>query len=250
MISTIESAAAPAILSPRKMSPKFAFFSALALLLVPVIQAKLDFPTTSVLMKAAAEDKKLTARFPFTNSGTQAVDILSVTTSCACTLATLDKNRVAPGEAGTVTVVYKTGSGDGLQSQTISLITSESAGNSYVLTFTADIPKEVKVAIPLAAPIAPKMLYWTRKPFQPKTVTVDLKALPGAKLTATCGSTVFQVKTLDSTNAREAVIEITPPAEAPETRSELIIAIETADGKTMQYQVALNIIPSRTKKSP
>ncbi|MGC4073579.1 MAG: DUF1573 domain-containing protein [Nibricoccus sp.] len=203
--------------------------------------AELRFAQTSVQLKATAEDQILSTQFSFQNDGTEAVFVASLTTSCTCTSAQIDKMHFAPGETGVVSVTYKIGSNEGPQSQIITLLTNEKDGSAYTLTFKADIPKRTRAELPHVVPVTPTFLFWSKKPFQTKTVNVDLRGLEEANVSATCTHAGFKVSINDSADKQGAVLEITPADSMSDVHDELIITIKSKASKVVSYPVALTI---------
>lgn len=76
--------------------------------------------------------------FRFTNSGDGALIIGSATTSCGCTVPKFSNKPVAPGESGTLEVVFDSSHREGQQTKTIS-VRSNAEPQVIVLRITADI---------------------------------------------------------------------------------------------------------------
>ena len=220
-----------------------------ALLFPAMIHAKLKFTQTSVLVKATNEDKTLHSKFDFINAGDEPVYVLSVASSCECTVPTLDKREYAPGESGEILVNYNIGINEGNQSQTITVITSETTENSYMLTFNAELPRGLRGAIPSVEPVAPRQLFWSQKPYETKTVTVDLKTTQGSRFKVACDAgATFQIETETSAEKKEARIKITPVSTGGEMRGELTVSLETENGSNSNYKVSLRILPEKAAR--
>lgn len=76
--------------------------------------------------------------FRFTNTGDGALIIGSATTSCGCTVPKFSNKPVAPGESGTLEVVFDSSHREGKQTKTIS-VRSNADPQIIVLRITADI---------------------------------------------------------------------------------------------------------------
>jgi hypothetical protein len=76
--------------------------------------------------------------FRFTNSGDGPLIIGSATTSCGCTVPKFSNKPVAPGESGTLEVVFDSSHREGKQTKTIS-VRSNAEPQVVVLRITADI---------------------------------------------------------------------------------------------------------------
>ena len=76
--------------------------------------------------------------FSFTNQGRSNLVIASATTSCGCTVPKFSNKPVAPGESGTVEVVFDSSGREGKQTKTIT-IRSNASKPVIVLKITANI---------------------------------------------------------------------------------------------------------------
>lgn len=219
-----------------------------ALLLPVAAVAKLNFPESTAQLKAKETDKTLVAKYRFTNAGPEAIDVLSLTSSCACTVPALEQKHYEPGESGTVVVTYDIGINEGHQSQTITIVTNEKTENSYALTFKADLPRVLRAGLPPAEPVSPRALYWTKRPFETKTVTVNFPE--ASKLAATCNrADDFQIETEDPAGKRQAQIKVTPKSSAGEVTGDLTVAIDTPAGKRT-YRVFLRVVAEKKPIAP
>ncbi len=205
-------------------------------------RAELRFAQTSATLTASNAPDILTAQFPFQNTGASAVFIAGLTTSCPCTTAQTGKNHFAPGEHGTVSVTYKIGTAEGPQSHTVTLLTNENESTSYILTVKATLPARPRATLPRTIPVTPTLLFWSKKPLQPKSVKVDLRGFDDAKVSATSSSPAFEISLAQSSASHEAVITLTPDAIAPaSTRGELLITVERGSDKTLLPPIPLTV---------
>ncbi len=215
------------------------------------VQAKLLVPQATVRMKAAESDKTLTHSFVVLNNGQEPIEVLSVSTSCHCLSASIDKKKLAPGEAGSVAVSYDIGVNEGAITQTVTVLTNEATENAYTLTFKADLPPSLKGGLPPVDPVSPRLLYWMRKPFDGKTVTVDLKTVRGSKFTAVCDvPNAFRIETDAPAGSGTAKITVTPITGSGIVRGELTVTLETEDGKKVPYAVALRTVADKPFGTP
>lgn len=76
--------------------------------------------------------------FRFTNTGDAPLIIGSAATSCGCTVPKFSNKPVAPGESGTLEVVFDSSHRSGKQTKTIS-VRSNAEPQVIVLRITADI---------------------------------------------------------------------------------------------------------------
>jgi hypothetical protein len=78
--------------------------------------------------------------FPFTNTGDADLVVTSATASCGCTVPKYSKKPVAPGDAGTVDVVFDTSGRDGIQTKTV-VVQSNAENNLVILRIIAEVKK-------------------------------------------------------------------------------------------------------------
>lgn len=76
--------------------------------------------------------------FTYTNSGSGNLVINSVSTSCGCTIPKYDKKPLAPGESGTLEVIFNTSGYDGVQSKTVT-IHSNASTPVVIVKITAEV---------------------------------------------------------------------------------------------------------------
>lgn len=67
------------------------------------------------------EGEKVGCIFTFTNTGTSNLVINSATTSCGCTVSKYDRKPIAPGQTGSLEVVFNSSGYNGQQTKTISV---------------------------------------------------------------------------------------------------------------------------------
>lgn len=207
----------------------------------PHARAELRFTETTATLTTTTEAGTLTAHLPFQNTGATAVFIAGLTTSCPCTTAQTDKKYFAPNERGIVSVTYKIGAAEGPQSQTVTLLTNENDSTAYTLTVKADLPARPRATLPRTIPVSPTLLFWSKKPLQPKTVKVDLRGIEDAKIHATCASPAFKISIAQSSSSSEAAITLTPDATAASTRGDLLITVERGSEKIVLPPVPLTV---------
>jgi hypothetical protein len=102
-----------------------------------VALGNLQFETTRLDHDAPSGESAFVAKFPFRNAGDEAVTIAKVTSSCGCTVPTLEKRVYAPGESGTIEAVFTYGGRSGKQLKHISVETDK---ESTQLSIYVDIP--------------------------------------------------------------------------------------------------------------
>jgi hypothetical protein len=67
------------------------------------------------------EGEKVGCIFTFENKGTADLVLLSVSTSCGCTVPKYNRKPVQPGKSGTLEVVFDTSGRNGVQAKTITV---------------------------------------------------------------------------------------------------------------------------------
>jgi hypothetical protein len=90
---------------------------------------------------AVKAGEKVGCIFPFTNTGDADLVLTSATASCGCTVPKYNKKPVAPGETGTVEVVFDTSGRDGIQTKTV-VVQSNAENNLVILRIIAEVKKE------------------------------------------------------------------------------------------------------------
>jgi hypothetical protein len=66
--------------------------------------------------------------------------LTSATASCGCTVPKYNKKPVAPGDGGTVEVVFDTSGRDGIQTKTV-VVQSNAENNLVILRIIAEVKK-------------------------------------------------------------------------------------------------------------
>jgi hypothetical protein len=146
--------------------------AAIGLLLFPALaHAGLKWDSTLVREEALAGQDVVNAEFRFQNDGDKDATIDSVRATCGCTTASVAKMRYAPGEVGTVAVVFTVGDRSGYQRKTVE-VREQGAKAPIVLTLAVHLAEPVKVS--------PAELKWKKGETSAKTVEVS--ALPGVRI--------------------------------------------------------------------
>jgi Protein of unknown function (DUF1573) len=114
--------------------------------------AQLRWETRELELSPSADQTEVTTHFKFQNIGQSEIKITSVSTSCGCTTAALEKNTVAPGEKGQIEAKFNVGGGFGLQQKTILVESTDPESPKTSLT--------LRVHIPAVAQVSPNVLQW------------------------------------------------------------------------------------------
>lgn len=137
-------------------------------------QAQLAWEQQEIELRPKAGDAEAVANFKYENKGTKPIRINNVRSSCGCTVASLKKNEVAPGEKGEVTATFKIGGRTGIQQKTVTVETDDPSQPVTNLLLKAVIEQPVQ--------IQPVMLYWENGE-APKPKTIKLKANKDVSIT-------------------------------------------------------------------
>lgn len=85
--------------------------------------------------------EKVAYVFNFTNTGTGSLVINSASTSCGCTVPEFSRKPLAPGQKGTLEVVFDSSGREGIQTKTIT-VQSNASVPVIILAIRADIKTE------------------------------------------------------------------------------------------------------------
>jgi hypothetical protein len=119
--------------------------------------AQLQWETRELEFSPSADQTQVTAYFKFQNIGQSEIKITSVSTSCDCTTAALQKNIVPPGEKGEIEATFNVGGRFGLTQNTIlaeSILVESTDPESPMTSLT------LRVHIPAVAQVSPNVLQW------------------------------------------------------------------------------------------
>jgi hypothetical protein len=150
-------------------------------------------------------DAEAVAQFKYENKTNKTINIKNVRTSCGCTVASLKKNDVAPGEKGEVTATYKVAGHTGTQTKTVTVETDDPAQPTTNLVLKAVIAETIH--------IEPPFVTWENgEAAKPKTITVKAldKDLKMTKLDVTSSSPDFTTNVEKGKSADEFIINVSP----------------------------------------
>ncbi len=103
--------------------------------------AVITFPSLEHSFGAVKEGEKVGHIFQFTNTGDADLVLTSATASCGCTVSKYNKKPVAPGESGTIEVIFDTSGRDGVQTKTV-VVQSNAENNLVILRIIAEVKKD------------------------------------------------------------------------------------------------------------
>ncbi len=184
---------------------KTSFFAAIILAsFCTALHAELKFEQTSVELHPALGDKEAVGHFKYQNTGRTPVHFKSVRTSCGCTAAQTQKDRVEPGEKGEITATYNIGNHTGTQIKSITVETDDAAHSPQVLT--------LKAVLPDALTLTPAFVYW-KAGDDPSAKVIVAKAgkdFPAKNLTVTSSNPQFTAAVESTGQQGEWKISIQP----------------------------------------
>lgn len=140
-----------------------------ALLACPLIApAQVLWSEREVTLEAVAgTSEPLNVSYAFKNTGDKPVTITSVTPSCGCTTAKLDKTTYQPGESGVIQVAFAVEGRVGRQIKKIVVRSDSAATPVTTLTLRAHIRELLE--------LSPKLLLWAAGELRaPKKLTVTV----------------------------------------------------------------------------
>ncbi|HEV7402951.1 MAG TPA: DUF1573 domain-containing protein [Chthoniobacteraceae bacterium] len=190
-----------------------AFGAVAALLaLTAAAHAEIQWLKPAQDFQATPDQGKVEAHFAFKNTGTTPVTVKSITTSCGCTTATLDKKVYQPGEGGEIVAVYKFPFQHGALRKLVTVVTDDHPKEPVVL--------DIRVFVHEPFEVKPALVYWrTGAVADVKTVQLLADGYP------------VHVKSVTSSNPR-----ITATLQTVKAGEEYAVAIKPAD--TAQKETA------------
>src|SRR2546428_8766393 len=117
----------------------------LSIFLSMTARAGLKWERTQVELHPGAADKQAIGHFKYQNTGDKPVQFKSVHSSCGCTVAQTQKERVAPGEKGEITATFNIGDRTGTQVKTVTVETDEPENAVMTLTLKAVLPELLQI---------------------------------------------------------------------------------------------------------
>ena len=219
----------------------------LALLLLGVIPAAagLEFESALIKVDAGLNDKTVTRDFHFTNRGDKAVTIKQADGGCSCLDAQVAGGKLgyAPGESGTIRVVFEVGSFQGTVDKNISvwLDGDPEEKPSTMLTMSVNIPVIIQ--------LEPKSLKWEiGAPATAKVIDVIMNYEKPIHIQAVATSNeTFSTKLITVEEGKRYKIEVTP-AKGTDSAALSIVRIETdVDVEKQRVQQGFAVISSQPK---
>jgi len=103
----------------------------------------ISFNTLDHNFGVITEGEKLAYVFSYTNTGTGNLIITSASTSCGCTVPAFSKKPLAPGQKGTMEVIFDSSGFNGFQTKTIT-VQSNASVPVIVLAVRAEVKSKTK----------------------------------------------------------------------------------------------------------
>ncbi len=182
-----------------------AFFTAAFLGAFASAQAQLTWEKTVIELQPKAGDAEAVANFKYENKTDKPIQIKNVRSSCGCTVASLKKNDVAPGEKGEVTATFKIGGRTGVQQKTVTVETDDPKEPITNLLLKATIAETVE--------IKPSFVFWENGE-DPKAKQITVKAASAdvkmTKLEVTSSSPEFKTQVEKGAKPGEFIVNVTP----------------------------------------
>jgi hypothetical protein len=144
-------------------------FVVLAFLGNGTLCAQFSWSQRSQEFNPSVTDTNVVVRFPFKNTGSQAVTISNVTSSCTdCTTADLVKRTYSTGESGEIVASFRFGERVGTHEKTIVVESNDPKEPKAELKFKVNIPEILKVS--------PGFVFWLRDG-EKTTKTINVKVV-------------------------------------------------------------------------
>jgi hypothetical protein len=106
--------------------------------------SRIIFDTKELTYPNTREGVKITAEFPFSNTGASNLEIISINTSCGCTTADYDR-VVPPGGRGLVSLILDTSNITGAFRKTAVVKTNDPSNPVVTLTMVGETQSHIKV---------------------------------------------------------------------------------------------------------
>jgi hypothetical protein len=141
----------PALAEPKPQSPVSSLLPRKQEPTTTKTTAKVNMPGPEITFESLIHDfgevgagTRNTCEFKFKNTGDSLLKISKVHAPCGCTVPTLTKKEFAPGESGTLTVIFRTGSKSGSATKRLYVHSNDKAKPKLGLTIKAKIVMKVE----------------------------------------------------------------------------------------------------------
>ncbi|TAN35955.1 MAG: DUF1573 domain-containing protein [Verrucomicrobia bacterium] len=182
--------------------------------------AALRWKTRLLEFNATVADDHLLAEFPFMNMGNRSVNILGVTSTCACVTGAADATNYPPRQGGVVRLAFDFGPRIGLQSKYILVRTDDPS--------EPEVRLQVDVQIPELVRIEPSFAYWQIGATPTASVHRVSLLQPDCTMTGIIVSNpIFRAQLITNTPGRSYAVRVSPTActQRAFDRVELLVAV-------------------------
>ena len=185
----------------------------------------LQWQETTLVRSAQAKDERIEATYNFANTTTNTVRILSVATSCGCTVGKPQKQEYAPGEKGSLLVSHDPEGRTGTRSYRITVNTDEDGRHADELTLQISIARQIEAGVRVA-------VWETGEPRTAKTIPFKVDpSSPVSVLGAEPERDLVDAEVIEGRSPTEKLLKITPKDSATtgQTRVRLLTAPDLYD---------------------
>jgi hypothetical protein len=177
---------------------------AVLLAIAATANAQLTWEQTQIDLRPKPGENDAVAVFKYENKGKTTVNITNVRSSCGCTVASLKKTDVQPGEKGEVTATFNIGGRTGVQQKTVTVETDDPKAPVTNLVLQATIPQPLE--------LQPTFVYWqSGEALKPKKITAKVGAdFNVSKLDVASSSPTFTATVEKGRNDGEFIINVVP----------------------------------------
>ena len=208
----------------------------LLLALALTAHSELVWEQTELELRPAIDDETAVGHFKYQNKGDKPVAIKNVSTSCGCTVASTNKNGVAPGEKGEITATFQIGNRVGVQEKMIAVTTDDPAHPSAML--------KLKVTIPQVLDIQPVFVFWQAdEAAKPKAIIATAgKDVAIKNLEVSSSDPNFVTKVEQGSSAGEFRINVEPRQTIQAATAALTIKPTPPVGKSMIFLATARVM--------
>ena len=218
---------------PRQKSVRMKLLLFLLCLNASAAFGQLTWESTEQSFNSKPQDESVTAKYKFTNTGTQPIKIQNVRTSCGCTTTALTKTEYAPGESGEIEAKFTFAGRTGQQEKAIMVVTSDKPDVPTILKLRVNIQELVKVN--------PEVVLW-KVGDQPSPKSIHIlvaEDAPVKAVTVTSNNPGIKVKLTELKPGKEYEAEVTPDNAAKPAQATLMIKTDyPADNPITKYAYA------------
>ena len=222
---------------------KLAVCATAILLFLPCrMPAGLQWEKNEITVNMTADQDTAQIAFPFKNTGTESVAVMSVETSCSCLKFDSINKEYKPGEEGTLNLHYHGGVRSSAMSYKVTVHSTDSEKPVTTLM--------VNVAASTSFQIDPSSAGWQAgSPVGTRELLFrDVKNIGAKPVAAYSTSNNFKVEIASRQAPGEYAIKVTPMSTEVPGGAYIYIDVAFPDGKTEKTRVLAAIIDPNSKK--